>query len=73
MVEFKKTKMGSMYQISVSGRRENRKAVITKFARQKDWSVAYFYTADSLKANEVVDGFKTLKDAKYSAECHVDV
>ena len=74
MTTFKKTNMNNMYQISVKGRREGREAVITKFSECKSWSVAYWLDTDrnAGKADEVAE-FKTLSDAKFSAECHVDV
>lgn len=74
MATFKKTNMNNMYQISVKGRREGREAIITKFSGYKGFSVAYWLDIDrnNGKADETAE-FKTLSDAKYSAECHVDV
>lgn len=57
-------------QATVMGTR--RKAVITreKCLGKTRWWVAFFTHHDQNKAEQVVE-FKKLKDAQYSAECHV--
>ena len=51
------------YQMTATGDRPSRKAVISKFSNEKTWSVSYFYN-DSLKADYIEDGFKRLQHAK---------
>lgn len=74
MATFTKYKLNNHgdYQLTARGSHPNRKAVVTKFANKKEWSVCYFYNADAIKGGDVVD-FKKLSDAKYSAEFHVDL
>lgn len=75
MVEFSKkykiSEVSNSYQISVRGAGE-RKAVITKFADEKTWSVA-LWSKDTLeKSRDVIEGFRKLSDAKHEATSWVD-
>lgn len=61
-----------MKQIVIKNHR--RKAVITRFSRPDKngfkYYVAYFNRSEDLSTTDTY-GFKKLKDAKYSAECHL--
>jgi hypothetical protein len=59
------------YQITATGSHEGRKAVITKFANEKTWSVAKWFSNHLGKADDIQEGFKTLSHAKESAEFFV--
>ncbi len=61
------------YQITVTGDHEGRKAVITKFANDKTYSVAQWYSDHLGKADNIEDGFKRLSEAKHSAEYFVNI
>ena len=76
MATFNKTtisKVDSSYQISVKGSHENRKAVITKFAGEKTWTVAKWFSDNLGKADDIDTGYKKLSHAKDSAEFFVDL
>jgi len=70
------SEVSNSYQITVTGSHEGRKAVVTKWANEKTWSVAKWYddSKNNLsKADVVEEGFKKLSHAKDAAEFFVDL